>query len=112
MLLDAMAAAKPPKSRTPSTRTRKAPAPAPARADGRVKSRLTLAREAGAIEAGRALLLETLTAQGWNLSATAEALGVGTAGAVIRAIREHGLEPEYEAARRRGDIKPGPRRED
>lgn len=109
MLLDAMAAAKPPKSRTPSPRTRKAPAPAPARADGRVKSRLTLAREAAAIAAGRALLLDTLTAEGWSLTATAAALGLAGVSQVIRAIREHGLESEYEAARRRGDIRPGPR---
>lgn len=93
-------------SARPSTR-RKAPAPAPARADGRVKSALTLAREAAALEAGRALLLQSLKANDWHLSATAEALGMSGASAVIRAVREHGLEAEYEAAKTAGKIVPG-----
>lgn len=108
-----MASPKRTTTRTPSTRTRRGtPSPDPTRADGRVKSRLTLAREAGALAAGRALLLETLTAEGWNLTGAAETLGMGNASAVLRAIRDHGLDREYEAARRRGDIRPGPRRED
>ena len=102
---------KPRTSRRASSRTKpSAPQPDPTRADGRVKSKLTLAREAAALAAGRALLLATLKAEGWNLTATAETLGLAGAAAVIRAIRDHGLEDEHEAARVRGDIRPGPRR--
>lgn len=100
-----------PKPRTSKRTKPSAPQPDPTRADGRVKSRLTLAREAAALAAGRALLLATLKAEGWNLTATAETLGMGNASAVLRAIREHGLEAEHEAARVRGDIRPGPRRD-
>ena len=104
---------KPRTSNRASSRTKpSAPQPDPTRADGRVKSKLTLAREAAALAAGRALLLATLKAEGWNLTATAEVLGMGNASAVLRAIREHGLETEHEAARVRGDIRPGPRRDD
>lgn len=101
------------KPRSPSTRrpSRKpaTPQPDPTRADGRVKSRLTLAREAAALAAGRELLLATLEACGWSLTRTAEALELGNVSAVLRAIRDHGLMEEHEAARVRGDIRPGPR---
>lgn len=102
-----------PKSRTTkraSSRTKPtAPQPDPTRADGRVKSKLTMAREAAALAAGRALLLATLKAEGWNLTATAETLGLAGVSQVLRAIRDHGLDEEHEAARIRGDIRPGPR---
>jgi transcriptional regulator with GAF, ATPase, and Fis domain len=116
MLCAAAMATKPRPSAKPRTTTTRrkptAPQPDPTRADGRVKSKLTLAREAGATAAGRELLLSTLEAKGWNLTATAEDLGMGNASAVLRAIREHGLMAEHEAARVRGDIRPGPRRDD
>lgn len=97
-------------SATPRPRRKPAP-PSPdlTRADGRVKSKLTLAREAAALAAGRELLLATLEACGWRLTLAAQSLGLAGVSQVIRAIREHGLEGEYEAARVRGDIRPGPR---
>lgn len=76
----------------------------PTRADGRAKSALAMERERAALEAGRALLLRTLREQDWNLSATARALGLPGASHVIRAIRDHALETEYEAARDEGKI--------
>jgi len=60
-------------------------------------------------EAQRKALLAELRAQDWNLSAVARELGMGDASAVIRAIRKVGLESEYEAARHRGDVRPGAR---
>jgi transcriptional regulator with GAF, ATPase, and Fis domain len=99
------------KPRTPSTRRKPTtPEPDPTRADGRVKSKLTLAREAAALAAGRELLLATLEACGWRLTEAARTLEVASVSQVIRAIREHGLEGEYEAARVRGDIRPGKHR--
>ena len=92
---------------SPRKTPRKAPAPAPARADGRQKSALTLAREAAALEAGRAVLLKALRANDWHLSATAEALAMTGAGQVIRAIHDHGLDSEYEAAKAAGKIMQG-----
>lgn len=103
-MLDAMAT---PRKTAKSPAKGKAPSPDPARADGRVKSALTLAREAAALEAGRALLLKTLKANDWHLSATAEELGMTGAGQVIRAIRDHGLDAEYDAAKAAGKISQG-----
>lgn len=80
-----------------------------ARADGRPKSKLTIAAEEAALGAKRKLLLDTLTACDWNLSRVCETLEMGSVSQVIRSIRETGLEPQYEAAKKRGDIKPGPR---
>lgn len=99
----------PPAPRAPQRSPRKAPTPPPTRADGRPKSKLTLARERGALEAGRAVLLDALTANDWNLTETARALDVASVSQIIRAIREHGLEAEYKAARASGKIAPGPR---
>jgi len=59
--------------------------------------------------AQREALLRELKAQGWNLSATAKELRMGTASTVIRAIRSLGLEKEYEAAQQRRDVRPGKR---
>lgn len=98
------------KPRAPSPRRKPtAPQPDPTRADGRVKSKLTLAREAAALAAGRELLLATLEECGWRLTEAARSLGLAGVSQVIRAIREHGLAGEYESARVRGDIRPGPR---
>lgn len=101
------------KKTAPTRATRKprnssALAPKLTRADGRVKSKLTLAGEEGALRAKRDLLLITLDANGWNLSATARDLDMSTAGAVIRALNE--LAPdEYERAKRDGRVSPGKR---
>jgi transcriptional regulator with GAF, ATPase, and Fis domain len=64
-------------------------------------------REAARV-AQREALHRELVAQGWNLSATAKELRMGTASAVIRAIHKLGLSKEYKAAQKRGDIFPGP----
>lgn len=72
----------------------------------RKKSKLTLAGEA----AQRGVLLAELKAQGWNLTATAEALDMGHPSAVLRSIKQLGLTEEYEAARVRGDVSPGNRK--
>lgn len=72
---------------------------------GRKKSKLTLAGEA----AQRGVLLMELKAQAWSLSATADALDLSGASDVLRAIKHLGLTDEYEAARARGDVKPGPK---
>lgn len=95
-----------------NTRPRgKAPTPKPTRADGRPKSKLTLAGEEGALRAKRELLLSTLAANSWNLSATARDLDMLTAGAVIRALNE--LAPdEYERAKQDGRVAPGKRPSD
>lgn len=93
-------AGKPPKTSVP--------APKPTRADGRAKSKLTLAGEEGALRAKRELLLKTLDDNGWNLSATARELEMATAGAVIRALNE--LAPDdYDRAKRDGRVSPGKR---
>lgn len=89
----------PPKKRT----TQKKPAPPapppavePTRADGRPKSKLTLAAEQAALEAKRALLLETLRRLDWNLSAASRDLEMAGASDVLRALRAVGLFDEYE----------------
>lgn len=85
-----------------------APAPAPARADGRVKSKLTLAAEEAARAAKRELLLRELEAHDWNFAATARALDVAGTPAIIRALNE--VAPDaYEQAKRDGKVKSGPR---
>lgn len=55
----------------------------------------------------RAVLLGTLVANRWNLTAAAEGLRLAGPGAVIRYIKALGLQDEYAAARERGDIKQG-----
>ena len=92
------------------TRT-KAPTPSPTRADGRPKSLLSIEGERASMEARRTMLLRSLKENDWNLSKTAEALLLANASTVIRAIRDLGLESEYETARATGKIKPGPRGE-
>lgn len=73
----------------------------------RKTSRLTQVAEDAARAAKRALLAETLLAQSWNLSATARELGLSSPSDVIRAIRDVGLESEYEKARESGLVKAG-----
>ena len=57
--------------------------------------------------AQRGVLLATLRKQGWNLTATAKALGLAGPSNVIRSLKTLGLTGEYEAAKARGDIAPG-----
>lgn len=74
-------------------------------AEGRRKSLLVQAGE----ETMRALLLKTLKANGWSVTATSDALEMGGSANVLRAIRTLGLDEEYDAARERGDVRPGPK---
>jgi transcriptional regulator of acetoin/glycerol metabolism len=69
-----------------------------------------IGREA-AKKAQRDALLAELKAEEWNLSAVAVSLKMGTASTVIRAIRALDLSDDYEKARTRGDVRPGPRAE-
>lgn len=75
------------------------------------EGRKTLAEigKEAAREAQREALLKELRAQDWNLTATAEALGLSNSSNVIRAIRVLDLETEYEKARDGGKIPKGPR---
>lgn len=103
-MLDAMALAKNGKSgvRGASRESGKSDKPTP---------RPTLAEigKAAAREAQRAALLKELRTQNWNLSATAESLGLSNASNVIRAINSLDLADEYEAAKDAGKIPRGPR---
>lgn len=78
----------------------KAPSPPP---DSRPKSGLVEIGE----DAMRAALLAELQRQGWNLTRTAEALRMSAPSNVIRAIKSLDLEAEYEAAKARGEARPG-----
>lgn len=83
-------------------RAGKAPAP-------RKRSVLSQAGDDAKAAAERVLLLSTLEANGWSLTATASSLRMGPATAVSRALRE--LAPaEYEAAKADGRISQGNRR--
>lgn len=64
----------------------------------------TLAKvgESARVAAQRQLLLSTLDANRWNLTATAEALGLTDSSAVLRAALTLGLKKELAAARKRG----------
>jgi hypothetical protein len=73
--------------------------------EGRKKSKLVQAGDEAKRLAMRALLLETLVLCRWNLTATAEALEMGQSSAVLRAIREVGLEQHYEKARNNSDVR-------
>lgn len=84
--------------------------PKPAESEGRKVSRFTRVGNDAKAAAQRKLLLDTLKQNGWNLTATAEALEMSALTNVIRALQE--LAPdEYEAARRDGRISPGNRRD-
>jgi transcriptional regulator with GAF, ATPase, and Fis domain len=91
---------------SPKTATRPSKARPRRTADpARARSRLV---EIGD-EAMRKALLAELRRTDWNLSSTAEALGMTTGGNVLRAIRRLGLVDEYEAAKADGKIRPGGR---
>jgi transcriptional regulator with GAF, ATPase, and Fis domain len=77
-------------------KTNKKPAPVK---EGRKKSKLTQVGDEAKREAEAKLLLATLRANDWNLSATARVLDLGAASSVIRAIRACGLDAEYEKHR-------------
>jgi hypothetical protein len=62
-----------------------------------------------AARAQRALLLKSLKASHWSLTATAESLRLHGPSAVIRYIKSLDLTDEYEAAKAKGEVKPGPR---
>ena len=76
---------------------------APPDALTRRKSQLTLAGE----RAQRALLLDTLEAQGWNLTRTAVALDLTAAADVVRSIKLLALSEEYDKAKAAGLVRPG-----
>ncbi len=86
----------------------KKPAVKQTRADGRVKSKLTIAAEEAALAAKRGLLLSTLNANNWNFARTAEALDLPGTPGVIRALKESAPD-EYERARKDGRVAPGKR---
>lgn len=88
-----------PKKSTRTKAPKAAPEPAPSRADGRPKSKLTLAAERAALDAKRQLLLATLREHGWNLTLTARELEMAGASDVLRAIKAVSLVEEYEAHR-------------
>jgi transcriptional regulator with GAF, ATPase, and Fis domain len=92
-----------------STRRKQVPAAvAPKEATERKKSKLSQRGDEAKRKAMREYLLESLQANDWNLSQTARSLEMGDgATPVITAIRNLGLEKQYEAARKRGDIAPG-----
>lgn len=65
---------------------------------------------AAAKAAQRETLLEALKANSWNLAATAEAMSMGDASAVIRALKALAAD-EYAKAKESGKIAPGRHRE-
>ena len=82
----------------PRTRTTK-PAVTTPRPSTRALSTLALVGDAAKRAAQRQLLLSTLEAHGWDLTATAEALGLTSRGDVHRAITDLGLTTEYATAK-------------
>ena len=78
--------------------------------EGRKKSLLTQEGDRAAFEAKRKMLLRVLKENDWNLTATAEALEMGTNVSVIQALQELAPE-EYAAAKTDGRVSPGKRRE-
>lgn len=85
-----------------TTRTTKK-APRAVKAATRERSAFAQAGEDARREAQRKLLLKTLREQGWNLTRTAEALGMGAMQAVTRALKDLAPE-EYAAAKADGRI--------
>lgn len=86
-------------------RTRKPAATKPAPSTSRAKSGLTEIGDA----AMRKALLRSLKRHRWALPAVAEEFRLTGSANVLRAIRSLGLVAEYDAARARGDLRPGPR---
>ncbi|MDO9016546.1 MAG: hypothetical protein Q8S73_26585 [Deltaproteobacteria bacterium] len=106
MMLGAMAQPEKTRTRTTSGTTRKPPAKASPRAKApEPEARNALAEAAH--EAQREVLLDALRANGWSLSATAEALRLHGPSAVIRYIGSLDLTDEYEKARTTGKVKQG-----
>lgn len=68
----------------------------------RRRSLLTAHGDAAKLAAERELLLATLRAHGWSLTRTAEALGMWSPSAVLRAVAQTGIGAEYAAHRTRG----------
>jgi transcriptional regulator with GAF, ATPase, and Fis domain len=73
-------------------------------------SKLTEIGDRARRKAQKHALLRSLRANGWNLTATATALEMGSHANVIRSIHELGLSAEYEAARSARLVVPGGRR--
>ena len=63
-------------------------------------------------KAMRDALLRALKDSDWNLTRTAEFFEMHGPVTVLRAIESLGLKDEYEAARERGDVRPGRRPEE
>lgn len=82
------------------------PKKAPKETEGRKKSKLTIASE----DAARGLLLKTLKENDWRVNDTARSLDMAPP-TVLRSIKALGLSEEYEAARVRGNVKPGPKKQ-
>lgn len=81
-------------------------------AQGKAAEEPTTLAEIGRLaakEAQRKALLAVLKRLDWNLTATAEALGLSNPSNVIRAVRALGLEEEYDEAKTSGLIPKGPR---
>lgn len=91
----------------PMAVAKKKPSTKPAKPVGRKKSKLTKIGE----EAMRAALLKALKQNGWSITRTAEALEMAGSANVLRSIKLLGLDDEYEQARIRGDVRPGPKPE-
>lgn len=85
----------------PKKTTKKAPA--------RARSLYAQTGDDARREAQRKLLLKTLKEQDWNLTATAEALGMAGSSAVIKALRDVAPD-EYEKARDDRRVSQGNRR--
>ena len=62
----------------------------------RKRSKLSQAGDAAKLKTERDMLLKTLRAEGWGLSATARALALTDASSVLRAIVRYDLTAEYE----------------
>jgi hypothetical protein len=79
------------------------PLPMPT-APQRPRSKLSLAGDAASRSARRSLLLETLVAVRWNLTAAARELDMAGASDITRSIHDLGLTALYQMARDAGHI--------
>lgn len=78
----------------------------------RKKSKLTILGDAAKTVAQRGILLHELEKHGWNLTRTAEALDMSAPSSVIIAIKELGLDAEYNTAKEKGLVSKGRRKTD
>lgn len=76
----------------------------------RKRSQLTIVGDEARAKAQRVLLLKTMRACGWNMTAAAEALDMGHGTSVIRALKELAPE-EYAKAKADGRVSQGNHRE-